>query len=71
MVHIGHRIREVVKSQERSVSWFARKLCCDRTNVYDIFKRENIDTALLRRISQILDYNFFADLSDDMIDKQG
>ena len=71
MVHIGQRIREVVKSQERSVSWFARKLCCDRTNVYDIFKRENIDTALLRRISQILDYNFFADLSHDMIDKQG
>ena len=42
------------------MSWLADKLHCDRTNVYDIFKREGIDTRLLERISMILHRNFFA-----------
>ena len=46
--------------QERGVSWLAEKLHCDRTNVYDIFKREGIDTRLLERISIILNRNFFS-----------
>lgn len=44
-----------------TVSWFARLLKCDRTNVYDIFTRQSIDTSLLMRISCILNHNFFAD----------
>ena len=59
MVHIGHLIEEELRKQERSVTWFANKLYCDRTNVYSIFKRESIDTALLLRISNILKHNFF------------
>ena len=59
MVHIGTLIKEELRRQERSVAWFARKLCCERTNVYSIFKRESIDTALLLRISCILHHNFF------------
>lgn len=59
MVHIGKLIEEELRSQGRSVSWFAGKLYCDRTNVYSIFRRKSIDTDLLIRISRILDYNFF------------
>ena len=59
MVHIGKIIEEEFCRQGRSVSWFANKLCCDRTNVYDIFKRQSLDTALLLRISQLLQHNFF------------
>lgn len=59
MVHIGALIKEELQRQERSVTWFANKLCCERTNVYSIFKRESIDTALLLRISTILHHNFF------------
>lgn len=44
---------------ERSVTWFANKLYCDRTNTYKIFKRQSIDTELLLRISQVLHVNFF------------
>ena len=69
MVHIGTLIKEELNRQERSVAWFARKLCCERTNVYSIFKRESIDTALLLRISCILRHNFFQyylkELTDD------
>ena len=57
--HIGSVIKEELERQERTVSWFARKLCCDRSNVYKIFKRTTIDTELLLRISKILNRNFF------------
>lgn len=60
MIHIGHLIEEELRRQERSVTWFAKKLYCERTNVYSIFKRESIDTSLLLRISSILNHNFFS-----------
>ena len=59
MVNIGEIIKEELRKQERSVAWFARKLYCDRSNVYDIFKRKSIDTDLLLRISIILNRDFF------------
>lgn len=59
MIHIGQLIEAELHRQERSVTWFAKKLYCDRTNVYKIFKKQSIDTELLWRISVILDCNFF------------
>lgn len=59
MVHIGQQIEAELRKQERSVNWFARKLYCDRSNIYDIFKRENIDVNLLMRICKVLNHNFF------------
>lgn len=59
MIHIGKLIEQELRCQERTVSWFARKLYCERTNVYDIFKRRSIDTQMLLRISIILGHNFF------------
>ncbi len=59
-IHIGKEIKTELLRQERGVTWLADKLHCDRTNVYDIFKREGIDTRLLERISMILHRNFFA-----------
>ena len=67
MVNIGLEIKRELKRQERTVSWFARKLCCERTNVYSISKRKSIDTDMLTRISRILQRNFFA-LYDSELD---
>ena len=53
MIHIGKLIEAELRRQERPVSWFARKLYCERTNVYDIFKRRSIDTEMLLRISVV------------------
>lgn len=63
--HIGNIIREVFDSQPKShtISWFAAQLNCRRGNIYSIFRRSTIDTALLHRISIILNHDFFADLS--------
>ena len=58
-IHIGTLIREKLKEEERSVAWFARKLHCDRTNIYKIFQKQHLDSELLLKISIVLDYNFF------------
>lgn len=69
MVHIGKLIEKELHRQERTVTWFAQKLYCERTNVYNIFKRKSIDTELLLRISQILDHDFFEDYQKEMGNK--
>lgn len=64
MIHIGELIKKELQTQERSISWFANKLCCERTNVYSIFKRKSIDTDLLLRISLILHRDFFTSYTE-------
>lgn len=56
---IGSLIEAELHRQERTTVWFARKLGCNRTNAYKIFRRQSIDTELLMRISEILRYDFF------------
>lgn len=65
-MHIGKRIQDELKTQGRSVTWFAKQLPCDRSNVYKIFKHESIDLVLLMRISKILNHDFFKDCSDEL-----
>lgn len=70
-MHIGHRIKEVVKEREMTVVDFARAISCSRVHVYKIFQKATIDTGLLQRISIVLRYDFFKDYSkccqnDDM-----
>lgn len=70
-IHIGHIIREELRSQGRSVTWLAKQLNIDRRVCYRIFHSYSIDTQVLFRISRILGKDFFADYSaclntDDM-----
>lgn len=58
-IHVGSLIKGELKRQERTITWFAHKLYCDRSNVYDIFRRKSIDTDLLLRISHVLNHDFF------------
>ena len=46
--------------------WLARKLECNRTNVYKIFHRSSIDAALLLRISNILKRDFFEEYTSQL-----
>ena len=52
------------------MSWLAKQLSCHRTNIYDIFRRSNIDIVLLHRLSVLLDYDFFKELSDEVRDEK-
>ncbi|MDE6467356.1 MAG: XRE family transcriptional regulator [Muribaculaceae bacterium] len=71
MEPIGMLIRREFERKERSVTWFARKLSCDRSNIYRLFQKHSVDTALLRRISIILEHNFFEDLSASLTVSEG
>ena len=64
-IHIGQLIEKEVRQQGRSIPWIAEQLNCERTNVYSIFHRESIDTALLLQISVILQHNFFSYYSSE------
>ena len=56
---IGQLIEERVKSVNMDVTEFAKQIGRERTNVYNIFKRSRIDTGLLKKIGQVLEYDFF------------
>ena len=64
MKHIGKLIREELERQDRTPTWLARKIACDRTNVYYIFKQESLHTDMIERLSVALNHNFFQDLAD-------
>ncbi len=64
MLHIGQAVLRTLKSQNRTATWLANEICVTRTHIYKIFEKENIDVALLLRISKALNHDFFADLSD-------
>jgi transcriptional regulator with XRE-family HTH domain len=61
-VHAGETVKEYFEASGLSVSEFARRLNCHRQNVYDIFKRQNIDLSLLQRISRVLEHDFVTEL---------
>lgn len=63
---IGDLINEEVRRQGMPVTKFAKEINCQRNNVYDIFNRSNMDIDLLKRISKVLDVNFFQKIADDL-----
>lgn len=58
-IHIGNKIKAVLKERRYKKTEFADKINISRTVVYDIFKRETIDTGLLKKISEVLNHDFF------------
>lgn len=66
MINIGQSIKNELQKQERSISWLANKLGCNRIAVYRILRKNSIDTALLERISVILNHDFFKEYSCDI-----
>jgi len=65
-MNIGQRVKEVLFEQKHSAMWLANQLECERTNVYDIFKRQDMNVGLLMRLSVILKHDFFKELSNQL-----
>ena len=70
MIHIGKLIHEEMLRQERTPTWLARKINCERANVYYIFRQPSINTDLLLRGSVALNFDFFRLYSDELIEKE-
>ena len=64
-MHIGQHIKEVMRRQGVTATKLAQDICCSRTHVHRIFRKDNLDIALLRRISNALQHDFFHDLSEE------
>jgi hypothetical protein len=64
-MNIGKRIEEIVHERGISPSWLAEQIPCERTNIYNIFRRKSVGSDLLFVLSTILQHDFFAELSAD------
>src|SRR5689334_25234453 len=58
-VVIGSKIQSVFESRNIRLSDFADELGTVRQNVYRIFKKKDLDTGLLTKVSEVLNHNFF------------
>ncbi len=61
--HIGAQIRGVIEKRGMTVTEFASRINKSRENAYSIFNRKTIDTSLLQLISEVLEFDFFRQLS--------
>ena len=68
-MHIGQRIKEVMKAKKVPAVTVAKEIACERTNLYNIFEREDINTSLLRKLSVVLNHDFFKELSKETFGK--
>lgn len=67
---VGTRVKDVLFKQGKTAKWLAEQIPCERTNVYDIFKRDDMNVNLLARISKILDHDFFQEVSNEVFPKK-
>ena len=58
-LHIGHLIQEQLRKDNRSVGWLARQIPCSRNHVYKIFNKPSLDSDLILKISNAMNFNFF------------
>lgn len=64
-VHIGQMIHEELRKQGRTVTWFAKEIYCEKSNIYKLFRRESIELAQLMKISVVLNHNFLKDCYEE------
>jgi len=62
-IHIGKNIKNRMKEEGRSANWLAKKLSCNRANIYKIYEKSDINIVRLLQISRALNYNFFNDIN--------
>jgi len=61
-IHIGKIIKEKLAEKSMTITEFAKKIHCDRTSVYHIFKQKSIDIEKLIKISEVLNYDFIHEI---------
>lgn len=58
-LHIGKIIRDIAKKKGMSHAVLAKKINTTRQNIQSITNRETIDTGILKKISEVLEHDFF------------
>ena len=61
-IHIGKLIQTFVKENHINSAQLARSIGKTRQNIYDLYKRDDVEVKLLLSISEALRHNFFEDI---------
>ena len=61
-IHLGKLIRTFVKENNINSAELARKVGKTRQNIYDLYKRDDMEVKLFLAISDALQHNFIEDL---------
>ena len=59
MTKLGEYIRDIMAQKNVTVKQLSEAIHCERSNVYDIFQRDNIGSDLLMKMSVVLNHNLF------------
>lgn len=65
-IHIGQQIKNVIERKGITITEFAKRINKSRENIYSIFTRKTIDTGLLSKISEVLEFDFFKSFSKSL-----
>jgi transcriptional regulator with XRE-family HTH domain len=63
-IDIGQQVKLVYETKGITATEFAKRINKSRENVYSIFTRKSIDTSLLSKISEVLEFDFYKPLSN-------
>jgi len=61
-IHLGKLIQAFVKENNINSAELARKVGKTRQNIYDLYKRDDIEVKLFLAISEALQHNFMDEL---------
>ena len=61
-IHLGKLIQTFVKENNINSADLARKVGKTRQNIYDLYKRDDIEVKLFLTISDVLQHNFINDI---------
>ena len=59
-IHIGKEIEKKYRESGLKLSEFAKRLNTGTRNIYSIFRRADINGAMLKKISEVLNFDFFS-----------
>jgi hypothetical protein len=63
---IGELIDNAFRKSQMTVEEFTKQIGYTRGNFYKIIKKNTLDIQLLKKISEVLNHNFFEDISKDL-----
>jgi DNA-binding Xre family transcriptional regulator len=59
-IHIGEKIKTRAKELRIGPTELGKTINTSKQNIYGIYKRESIDTALLEKLCKALNFDFFS-----------
>lgn len=63
-IHFGNLIKELLLKEGRTITWFAKQMHSDRSNMYKILSHVHLDSGFILHASKVLAHDFFKDASE-------